>query len=130
MIVQFKIVSGKMAGTERVARHFPFRIGRAASADFRLEEDGVWDQHLELAFDSTNGFVLSAHPDARAVINGETFREAVLRNGDAIEIGAIKIHFWLGETRQAGLRLREWLTWTAFALILAGQLVLIYRLTP
>jgi hypothetical protein len=129
-MVQFKIVTGKMAGTERVARHFPFRIGRSASADLRLEDDGVWDQHLELAFVSTTGFVLTAHPDARAAINGELFREAVLRNGDAIEIGALKLHFWLGETRQASLRLREWLTWTAFALILAGQLVLIYRLTP
>jgi pSer/pThr/pTyr-binding forkhead associated (FHA) protein len=119
-----------MAGTQRVARHFPFRIGRSASADLRLEDDGVWDQHLELAFDAASGFVLSAHPDARAAINGEPFREVILRNGDAIEIGALKIHFWLGETRQASLRLRELLTWTTFALILVGQLILIYRLTP
>ena len=128
-MVQFKIISGKMAGSERITRHFPFRIGRAAGADLRLE-DGVWDQHLELAFDSTAGFVLTVHPDARAAINGEPFREAVLRNGDTIEIGALKFHFWLGETRQASPRLREWLTWSAFVLILAGQFYLIYRLTP
>ncbi|HWF17974.1 MAG TPA: FHA domain-containing protein [Verrucomicrobiae bacterium] len=129
-MVQLKIVSGKMAGTEQVARHFPFRIGRSASADLRVEEDGVWDEHLELAFHSTDGFILTAHPNALAAINGQPFREAVLRNGDAIEIGALKIRFWLGATRQSRLGLREWLTWTAFALIIAAQLFLIYRMIP
>jgi pSer/pThr/pTyr-binding forkhead associated (FHA) protein len=129
-MVQFKILSGKMAGAEKVARHFPFRIGRSPSADLRVEDDGVWDEHLQLAFDSASGFVLTSHPNAIASINGQPFREAVLRNGDSIEIGALKIRFWLGETRQYSLRLREWLTWTGFALLIAGQLYLIYRLVP
>ena len=127
-MVQIKIVSGKMAGTEQVARHFPFRIGRSPSADLRLEENGVWDEHLELAFHAGEGFILTAHPDAIAAINGQPFREAVLRNGDAIEIGALKIRFWLGATRQKGLRFREWLTWVGFTLVLGAQLGLIYWL--
>ena len=129
-MVQFKIVSGKMAGTEWVARHFPFRIGRAGTADLRLEDDGVWDQHLELAFDAVAGFVLRTCPNAIASINGHPFSEAVLRNGDAIEIGALKIRFWLGETRQVGLGLREGLTWAAFVVILIFQLALIYWMVP
>jgi predicted component of type VI protein secretion system len=129
-MVQFKIVSGKMAGTEQVARHFPFRIGRSPSADLRVEENGVWDEHLEMAFHPGEGFILTAHPDALAAINGQPFREAVLRNGDSIEIGALKIRFWLGATRQRSLRPREWLTWAAFALIIAFQLFLIYRMIP
>jgi hypothetical protein len=127
-MVQLQVLSGKMAGTEQVARHFPFRIGRAPSADLCVEEDGVWDQHLELAFDPEAGFVLTARPNALAAINGQPFQKAVLRNGDSIEIGALRIRFWLGETRQASLRLREWLTWTALILITAGQLGLIYWL--
>lgn len=127
-MVQFNIVSGKMAGTEQVARRFPFRIGRSPSADLRLEENGVWDEHLELAFHAMEGFVLSVHPDAIAAINGEVFRETVLRNGDAIEIGALKIRFWLSATRQKTLRLREWLTWIGFALLFGVQLGLIYWL--
>src|SRR6266404_2913877 len=129
-MIQLKILSGKMAGTETVARRFPFKIGRSASADLRLEEDGVWDQHLELAFVAATGFVLTTRPDALAAINGHAIREAVLRNGDELAIGALRIRFWLGETTQASLRLREWLTWAAFALITAGQLVLIYYLIP
>jgi predicted component of type VI protein secretion system len=127
-MVQFKILSGKMAGSEHVARHFPFRIGRAASADLRSDEQGVWDEHLELAFHSTDGFILTAQPNAIATINGQPFREAVLRNGDAIEIGALKLRFWIGATRQKSLRFREWLTWIGMALIVALQLRLIYWL--
>ena len=74
-MVHFKIVSGKMAGSEKVARHFPFRIGRAASAELRVEDDGVWDEHLELAFDATNGFVLATRSNAIASINGQSFQE-------------------------------------------------------
>jgi predicted component of type VI protein secretion system len=129
-MVQFKIVSGKMAGTEKVARHFPFRIGRSPSADLQLSDDGVWDQHLELDFDRSTGFVLNAMPSALAAINGQPFQQAVLRNGDAIEIGALRIRFWLGETRQSSLRPREYLTWAAFVLILVAQFYLIYRLIP
>jgi predicted component of type VI protein secretion system len=127
-MVELKILSGKMAGTKQVARHFPFQIGRSASADFRLEEDGVWDQHLELMFDPGTGFVLTTKPNALASINGQPFQEAVLRNGDAIEIGALKIRFWLGETRQASLSIREGLTWAGLVLITAAQLGLIYWL--
>jgi hypothetical protein len=129
-MIQLKILSGRMAGTETVARRFPFKIGRSSSADLRLEEDGVWDQHLELAFVAATGFVLTTHPEALAEINGHAIRKAVLRNGDELAIGALRIRFWLGETTQASLRLREWLTWAAFALITAGQLVLIYYLIP
>jgi predicted component of type VI protein secretion system len=129
-MIQFKIVSGKMAGTEKVARHFPFSIGRSSSSDLQLTDDGVWDRHLKLLFDPAAGFVLRAHPPALAAINGQPFQEAVLRNGDTIEIGALKIRFWLGETRQTSLRPRELLTWAAFVLILLFQFYLIYRLVP
>ncbi|MDB6125377.1 MAG: domain containing protein [Pedosphaera sp.] len=127
-MIQFKILSGKMAGTELVARHFPFQIGRSATADLRLEEEGVWDQHLELMFEPTAGFVLTTKPNALASINGQPFQEAVLRNGDAIEIGALKMRFWLGETRQGTLRIREGLIWAGLVIITAAQFGLVYWL--
>ena len=129
-MVQFKIVSGKMAGSEKVARHFPFRIGRAASDDLRVEDDGVWEEHVELTFHAVNGFVLTTHSNALAAINGQPFQKQVLRNGDAIEIGAAKIRFWLADTRQSSLRLREWLTWIAFLILVGMQIALIYCLLP
>ncbi len=127
-MVQLKILSGKMAGAERLVRHFPFRIGRAAAADLQCEEPGVWDIHLELVFDAPRGFVVSVSPNALASVNGQAVQQTVLRNGDIMEIGALKIRFWLGPARQGGMWLREWLTWAALALITAGQLAIIYRL--
>jgi len=119
-----------MAGAEMVARHFPFRIGRATDADLVAGDEGVWDRHLELAFDPVNGFLLRAEGEALATLNGESFNEAILRNGDLIQIGGLKLRFWLSRTRQTGLGVREWLTWIALGLITASQLVLIYRLVP
>jgi pSer/pThr/pTyr-binding forkhead associated (FHA) protein len=129
-MVLLKILSGKMAGGESVARHFPFRIGRSASADLRLEEAGVWDEHAVLAFDPSAGFVLKLHEDALAAVNGRPCREAVLRNGDEIEFGALKLRFWLGASRQFRLGPREWLVWAAIVLVTAAEVALIYRLNP
>ena len=127
-MVQLRILNGKMAGTETSARHFPFRLGRSPRADLPLEGDGIWDEHLVMAFDPAQGFILSTQTEAIAAINGEPFQRAVLRNGDVIEIGALKLRFWLGETRQSGLQFWESLAWAAFLLITAGQLALIYRI--
>ena len=52
----------------------------------------------------------------------------ILRNGDRIEIGATTLQFWLAESRQAGFRWREWLTWSGIALISLGQVFLVYWL--
>ena len=127
-MVQLKVLSGKKAGTAWVARRFPVRIGRSAKADLQSEESGVWDQHLQLDFDPAAGLVLTAQPDAMASVNGQSVQRAVLRNGDAIDIGSLRLQFWLSETRQMGLRYREGLTWAAIAAISLGQVALIYWL--
>ena len=74
-MVQLRILSGKMAGVDITARHFPFCIGRSAAADLQLPEDGVWERHLELSLDPATGYVLTASPDALAAINGQPIRD-------------------------------------------------------
>jgi pSer/pThr/pTyr-binding forkhead associated (FHA) protein len=127
-MVQLKVLSGKKAGIAWVARRFPVSIGRSAAADLQLEESGVWEQHLRLDFDPKEGIVLSAQLNALATVNGQPVRQAVLRNGDAIDIGSLKMQFWLSETHQSGLRFREGLTWAGIAAISLGQIGLIYWL--
>ena len=127
-MVQLKVLSGKKAGTTWVARRFPVSIGRSADADLRLEEHGVWDEHLQLDFDPAEGIVMSTQPNALATVNGQPAQQAVLRNGDVIDVGSLRMRFWLSETRQAGLRFREWLTWVGIAAISLGQVGLIYWL--
>jgi hypothetical protein len=127
-MVQLKILSGKKAGTAWVAGRFPVRIGRSAGADLQLEESGVWDEHLQLDFKPAEGIVLSAQPDALVAVNGQAVHQTVLRNGDAIDLGSLKLQFWLADTRQTDLRLREGFTWAAIAAISIGQVTLIYAM--
>ena len=125
---QLKVLSGKKAGTVWVARRFPVRIGRAAAADLQLEESGVWDQHLKLDLSPEEGIVLSAQPNALATVNGQPAHRVVLRNGDAIDVGSLRMQFWLSEARQAGLSFREGLTWAGIAVVSLGQVGLVYGL--
>jgi len=128
-MVQFKVLSGKTAGSTSVARRFPFRVGRASGVDLMLEEPGVWDDHFHVEFEAGNGFVACPQGDALMTINGKAAREKrLLCNGDSIEIGGARLQFWLGETRQYGMRLREWLVWSGIAVVTLAQVALIYRL--
>ena len=101
-MVQLKILSGKKAGTTWVARRFPVRVGRDPSCDLQLEEHGVWNEHFRIGLNSSAGFVLETQPDALVTANGQPVQRAVLRNGDTLEIGALKLQFWLGAARQRG----------------------------
>jgi len=127
-MIQFEVLSGKQAGTISVARHFPFGIGRSPAMDLRLDEDGVWDQHLELRLLPESGFVLSRQADAIAFVNGASFEHLTLRNGDLIELGSVKLRFWLAETCQYSLRAREFLTWLILGILCLAQVALIYWL--
>jgi pSer/pThr/pTyr-binding forkhead associated (FHA) protein len=126
-MVQFKILSGKKAGTLWDARRFPVRIGRAASANLQIEEPGVWDEHLRVSLDP-EGFLMETQGSALASINGQPVQRAALRNGDTIEMGSAKLQFWLSEARQRGQGVREAFVWTMIALICAAQIVLVYWL--
>jgi predicted component of type VI protein secretion system len=127
-VIQFSIVTGKKAGSLWAARRFPVRIGRAASADLQLEDEGIWEQHLQIDFRLRDGFYLTAQADALASVNGQPVHEVRLRNGDEVQIGATQMRFWLAETRQASLRFREWLTWAGLTAVCLGQVALIYWL--
>ena len=127
-MIQFKILSGKKAGTLWAARHFPVRIGRGPAADLQLEEEGIWDEHLKIELIPNEGFVLQTQSHALATVNGQPVERAVLRNGDAIEIGSLKIQFWLSQAAQRGLRLRETLAWSALVGVSLVEIFLIYWL--
>jgi pSer/pThr/pTyr-binding forkhead associated (FHA) protein len=127
-MIQLNILSGRQAGAQPVARRFPFRIGRAAGNELQLEDDGVWDRHLTLEFQKQSGFNLATAPDAIATVNGEPVQNKILRNGDTITVGSVKIQFWLAAAKQGSLRAREFFLWALIASVTAAQLVLVYWL--
>lgn len=127
-MVQLNILSGKTAGTSWVARRFPVRIGRAVDSELQLQEAGVWDQHLLLESDPAQGFLLKAQPQALARVNGQPLERALLRNGDIIELGSVRMQFWLAQARQRRLRLGEAISWMAILLVTLAQIALLYWL--
>ncbi len=127
-MIQLNILSGKKAGTQTVARRFPFHIGRASENELQLEDDGIWDQHLTLEFQTQSGFNLITAPNALATVNGGPVQSTTLRNGDMIMVGSVKLQFWLAAATQGSLRVREGFVWTLLVLITLGQFVLIYWL--
>ena len=127
-MVQLKILSGKKAGSIWTARRFPVRVGRSHEADLQLEENGVWDEHFEIQFHPAAGFTLETKPEALVTTNGQPMQRAVLRNGDLIEIGSLKLRFWLDDAPQRGLRIREAFVWILVAAVILGQIALIYWL--
>lgn len=127
-MVELHILAGKMAGTQSVVRRFPFRIGRAAGNDLQLTDTGAWDQHLTLEFHCREGFRLVTAPNALVMVNNQPVEMALLRNGDLITIGSVKLQFWLAAARQHGLRSREAFFWALLVAVLFSQFVLIYWL--
>ncbi len=127
-MVQLRILSGQSAGAVHECKRFPCQIGRSAAVTLRLEDPGVFDRHLQLDLVPGQGVTATVLPGAFVVLNGHALEQGVLRNGDVLDLGAAKVQFWLSQTRQRSLRLRETLTWIGFCLLCAGQILLIYRL--
>jgi pSer/pThr/pTyr-binding forkhead associated (FHA) protein len=111
-----------------VARCFPVRIGRDAASDLRFEDPGIWDQHLQVDLVSSQGFLLTVQGQALVRLNGQSVQSAVLRNGDLIEFGNVRLRFWLAPARQSRLRLGEAVSWGAVVLLTLGQAALLYWL--
>jgi pSer/pThr/pTyr-binding forkhead associated (FHA) protein len=126
-MIQFNVLSGKKAGSLAVVRRFPFRVGRAPDNDLQLDDDGVWNEHLTIGFES-GGFNLAVASGALVAVNGGPFQNQTLRNGDIITVGSARLQFWLAAARQRGLRTRELFVWALIAAVTAGQFTLIYWL--
>lgn len=127
-MIQFNILTGRKAGIHWVARRFPVRVGRSPASDLVLEDDGVWNEHFELRFERGKGFLMRSAPDALVRVNGESLAEGLLRNGDVLDLGAVRLQFWLAASKPAGLVAREWATWLLVGAMTLGQVALIYFL--
>ena len=128
-MILLQILTGQQAGTRWVARRFPVRVGRGPANDLRLEEDGVWDRHCELTFDSAQGILLAVQPNALLTVNQENVPTPHrLHNGDSIELGSVRFRFWLSDPVLRSSRLREGSVWTLVVAICLAQVALVYWL--
>lgn len=125
-MVQLRVLNGSRAGTAYPAAQFPCTIGRSTGDSLQLVEPGIWENHLQLDLQVPDGFRLSRLGQGRASVNGSEFEEAqLLHNGDVIELGAVKVQFWLAEVRQSSNRTRETLAWLGLAALVLLEVALI-----
>ena len=124
-MIEFEIIEGSSRNSTVALHRFPATIGRSSTTDLCLEAAGVWDRHLEINLDPKQGFLLRTCDGALTSINGQHCPAMRLRNGDLIEIGGVKLRFWLRAATQRGFRAREVATWLALGLLVAGQIALI-----
>lgn len=127
MMFLLTVLTGKLAGQFLLVRRFPFRVGRSAGNEARLEEEGVWKRHCELVREG-NTCVIRSIETALVTLNGETVTKAALRNGDEIQIGGAKLRFGLAPVALKGLAAREAAVWVFLAVVFLTQFWLIYRL--
>ena len=127
-MIQLQVLSGRKAGTLFQPARLPCTIGRLPDSALPLDDAGVWDRHLELDVQFDQGVRLRLCPPALGTVNGQPFDQIVLRNGDVIEFGPVKLRFWLSEPVQCSLRVREVVTWLALGYLCLLQLVIIYAL--
>ena len=126
-MVELQILSGNRTGTKFRGDHFPIRVGREQGLAWSLDQPGVWPRHFQIAW-QPEGLILEAEPDALVSVNDAAVRRAVLRNGDIITLGSLKIRFTLSSVRQSSMAARERLTWIALGALCLGQVALVYLL--
>jgi len=127
-VVELRVLSGKQAGANVVARRFPFLVGRAPDAGLRLEDEGVFDRHFTLHFKAPEGFLIRSEANAVTAVNNQTAAERRLHSGDVISAGSATIAFALSPMRQGNLRFREAIVWFMLALLCLVQVAVIYWL--
>ena len=127
-MIQLRVLSGQLAGEIFFVRQFPFGIGRSPHDDLHLEDDGVWENHLNIKFNKREGFILKAAPEAFCAVNDEPQNSVRLRNGDILSFGSVKIQFWLAPAELRGLKLRELCVWLLLLGLTVAQLAVVWWL--
>lgn len=127
-MVQLRFLTGKRSGQILLVNRLPWRIGRAPGNNTQLNDLGVWDEHLELDLDADERIVAILKSQATGQVNGHNFTRQTLRNGDLIELGSVKIRFWLSDPQQLELRWREAVVWASLVGLCLGQIAVVYWL--
>jgi predicted component of type VI protein secretion system len=126
-MVQLQVLSGNQVGVLFQTARFPVRVGRSNDSHLALDDPGVWSRHFQINWQA-EGLVLEVEPDALLDLNGTPVRRAVLRNGDVVTVGAVRIRFSLSPVRASSQAVVEWLTWIALGALCLGQVAIIYTL--
>jgi pSer/pThr/pTyr-binding forkhead associated (FHA) protein len=69
------------------------RLGRSLSADVHLDEPSVSRRHALVVLRGDDVVVLDDRSMNGTRVNGKRVREAVLHDGDVVELGSVRVRF-------------------------------------
>lgn len=88
------LVASAIPGERHAISNPPWRIGRSADNDLRLEDPSVAPYHAEIRVDAQGRYALRALDVRNGLfVNGVRVDSAVLEEGDRIRIGARELRF-------------------------------------
>jgi hypothetical protein len=114
-----RVIDSRGAVTQHFAERFPYRIGRSAQADLRIEAAGVWESHAAILPGENARFLIRSEGESLLLRNGEPVQTAQLASGDELSIGAARVIVSLAPARQKSLVASEAIVW-AFILAVAA----------
>ncbi len=128
-LAQLTILNGKQARQTVTLPEGALMIGRASDCQLHMVEKGVWERHVQIRLRPEEGFFLHPLPPASTLVNSEpVLAPRLLRNGDVLDVGEVKLRFWLGPVQQESLSHRETFFWMLLVALFAAQLWLIWKL--
>ena len=128
-MIQLTIRSENSADEMVSVRRFPFSVGRHASADLRSSASGIWDEHFQLDYRSSEGIVLVPGNGGKTSVDSHPIEgPTVLRNGAVISAGSLRIQLNIADPEIRSYRYREFLTWGTVATLGILQLWLMSSL--
>ncbi len=127
-MIQLTSADRFMADTDRVIRHFPFRIGRSSVNDCQIERTGVWEQHAVVELEQGRP-ILVGGSGGTVLVNGEPIIRHVLKSGDLVELGSVRWFVSLTPAKQKAAAISQAAFWFVMFALFAVQVFAVYRLT-
>lgn len=128
-MLSLRFLSGRRRGEVEGGLKLPFSVGRSASDQVRVAEEGVWDGHLRLEVEEGRRVVAVPGSDGAVYRNGELAAAKVpVVNGDRFSLGAATFEVWLSSPGVLPLWRMEWLLWAFVGLVVAAEIFLVFCL--
>ncbi|MDQ5910115.1 MAG: hypothetical protein QG599_2211 [Pseudomonadota bacterium] len=74
------------------------RLGRSPNNDFRFDNDSVSSRHAEVHYLPDGSFQICDLGSTNGTwVNGQRIQNQLLKNGDVVELGEVRLHFRVGD---------------------------------
>ena len=119
------VTDARGAVTQHIAEKFPYRIGRSAQADLRIEASGVWENHAIILPGENSRFLIRSEDESLLLRNGEPIRSSQLAAGDELTVGSARVLVSLAPARQKSLGFAEAMAWVLLVVVAAAELLIL-----